>query len=88
MNTERLAEQLGPELIFIALEENQTVHMFDGIEIRMVQHGQVVAAGVIAQERLALTFTKMTEIPDIMIYQTIYLYLSHYPSTLLTVLRQ
>ena len=53
-----------PELILIALEEHQPVYMFDGIEVRMVQHCQVEAVGMVTQERLGLTFTQMTEIPD------------------------
>ena len=63
-----------PELILIALEEHQPVYMFDGIEVRMVQHCQVVAVGMVTQERLGLTFTQMTEIPDT-IYQTYLFYL-------------
>ena len=53
-----------PELILIALEENQSVHMLDGVEIRVVQHCQVEAVRMMTQERLALTFSQMTEIPD------------------------
>ena len=54
-----------PELILIALEENQAVHMFDGVEVGVVQHCQVEAVRMMTQERLTLTFTQVTEISEI-----------------------
>ena len=54
-----------PELILIALEENQAVHMFDGVEVWVVQHCQVEAVRMMTQERLTLTFTQVTEISEI-----------------------
>ena len=49
MNAERLAEQLLPELLLVALEENHSVDMFDGVEVGVIENCQVIAVWVMSK---------------------------------------
>ena len=66
MNTHSFVEESLPEVRLVALEKNHSVDVFDGVEVRVVQHCQVIAGRVMSEQRLLLAFTQMTEIPDVL----------------------